>query len=101
MSDPDFKSELRSYLVGFGLALGLTALPFAFVVSGIGSHAVLVVLVAACALAQLIVQLRYFLHLDLSQQKREDLHLVLFTALVLGIMCVGTIWIMGNLATRM
>ena len=60
-----------------------------------------IILITLCALAQLVVQLRYFLHLDLSEQKREDLHLVLFTVLLLGIMSIGTIWILGNLAIRM
>ena len=101
MRNSDFKAELRAYLLGFGLALALTVVPFAVVVFGPGTQGLAIILITLCALAQLVVQLRYFLHLDLSEQKREDLHLVLFTVLLLGIMSIGTIWILGNLAIRM
>ena len=57
--------------------------------------------IGAFALVQLVVHLRFFLHIDLSHQKREDLQLILFSVLLLAIMALGTIWIMGNLATRM
>ena len=51
--------------------------------------------------AQIIIQVRYFLHIDLSRQKREDLQLILFSLLLLTVMAGGTIWIMGSLAGRM
>lgn len=58
-------------------------------------------LIAVFALAQIVVHVRFFLHIDLSGQKREDLQLILFTVLLLAIMSGGTIWIMANLYTRM
>ena len=48
-----------------------------------------------------MVHFRYFLHIDFTRQKREDLQLILFLFLLLVIMTGGTIWIMSNLATRM
>jgi cytochrome o ubiquinol oxidase operon protein cyoD len=57
--------------------------------------------IAICGLAQVVVQFRYFLHINLSLQKREDLLLILFSVLLLAIMAGGTIWIMANLAHRM
>ncbi|MCQ0093514.1 cytochrome o ubiquinol oxidase subunit IV [Roseovarius sp. M141] len=101
MNDPDFKRELRSYLTGFGLALTLTLIPFGFVFHGGLAQGTVLMVIFVCALAQAVVHLRFFLHIDLSRQKREDLQLILFSLLLLAIMSIGTIWIMANLATRM
>ena len=57
--------------------------------------------VAACAVAQVACQIAFFLHIDLTRQKREDLLLILFTVLLLIIMIGGTLWIMWSLYARM
>ena len=93
--------ERASYLVGYVLAVLLTVAAFLAVTEGrlSGGHALLVV--AILGLIQLLVHLRYFLHIDLGGQKREDLQLILFSSLLLAIMVGGTVWIMGNLAMHM
>lgn len=101
MSELNYQHEVRGYLIGFGLALLLTLVPFALIVwGGFGSVTTFIVL-GGCALAQFVVQLRFFLHIDLRRQKREDLQLILFSILLLVIMAGGTIWIVGNLGMRM
>ena len=101
MNGPDYRAERRGYLTGFALALALTLGPFALVAwGGAGRGAVLGIL-GVCALVQIVVQLRFFLHIDLSRQKREDLQLILFSTLLLAIMALGTVWIIGNLGMRM
>lgn len=97
----DYYKELRFYLTGFGIALALTAVPFAMVAWGDFPSRVTLIAVAVFGLVQVIVHFRYFLHIDLSRQKREDLQLILFSVLLLGIMGIGTVWIMANLAYRM
>jgi len=101
MTDPDHRSEARLYLAGFGLALTLTLIPFGLVHWRLMQGRALAITIAVLAVAQIVVHLRYFLHINLSRQKREDLQLILFTVLLLAIMAFGTLWIMGNLATRM
>ena len=96
-----YRRELRSYLTGLGLAVILTAVPFTLVAWGGLGTATTLWLIAVFALLQVIVQLRYFLHIDFSRQKREDLHLILFSTLLLALMAGGTIWILANLAMRM
>jgi cytochrome o ubiquinol oxidase operon protein cyoD len=96
-----YRRELRSYLTGLGLAVILTAVPFALVTWGGLGTATTLWLIAVFALLQVIVQMRYFLHIDFSRQKREDLHLILFSTLLLALMAGGTIWILANLAMRM
>lgn len=97
----DYKQDLRSYLKGLALALVLTVIPFSLVAWAGASTSVVLSVIAVCALIQAIVHFRFFLHIDLTRQKREDLQLILFSSLLLAIMIGGTIWIMSNLAMRM
>ena len=102
MSDRDERAhDLRMYVTGFVAAVVLTGLSFLTAIlqpfGKVGIFAALAVL----AVAQVVVHLRFFLHIDLSRQKREDLQLILFTVLIIGIMVAGTVWVLGNLMTRM
>ncbi|TNE34399.1 MAG: cytochrome o ubiquinol oxidase subunit IV [Alphaproteobacteria bacterium] len=99
--DLDYKRELKSYLLGYGLALLLTIIPFALVAWGALTFSTALMIIGLLGLLQIVVHFRFFLHIDLSRQKREDLQLILFSALLLIIMASGTIWIMGNLMSRM
>ena len=97
----EYKRELRAYVIGLIAAFVLTVLPFAIVAWAGWSTAAMLWIIGLFALVQTVVHFRYFLHIDLTRQKREDLHLILFSALLLIIMSAGTIWIMGNLQMRM
>ena len=93
--------ERRAYLVGAALALALTLAAFATVASGLFARTTAIVVVGALAALQMAVHLRWFLHLDLSESRREDLQLVLFAALLILLMTGGTLWIMLDLHGRM
>jgi cytochrome o ubiquinol oxidase operon protein cyoD len=92
--------ELRAYLIGFGSSVLLTAVPFILVALHKDARLTLWTL-EICAVIQVIVHLRYFLHLGLRGQHRDDLQLVLFTILILLILIGGTVWILTNLTGRM
>ena len=94
------RREFRSYLWGVGLALVLTLVSFALVHWAAVPRLTLLMVVGGFALIQMIVHLRFFLHIDF-RHKREDLLLILFSALLLFIMVAGSIWIMSSLAIRM
>lgn len=96
----DEQREFRSYVWGIGLALLLTLVPFALVNWTPLSRLTVLIVIGAFALLQMLVHFRFFLHIGFKQ-KREDLQLILFSALLLTIMVAGTIWIMTSLATRM
>lgn len=91
--------EFYHYLIGFALAAILTVLPFTLVAT-VGGKISFIVLIL-CAILQLFVHLRFFLHLSFKGQQKEDLQLVLFTALILFIMIGGSIWVLGDLYNRM
>lgn len=95
----DYTKEFRHYVIGFILATLLTAVPFSLVAFSEGRFVFPALVV--CAAAQLVVHLRFFLHLSFRGQQKEDLHLVLFTGLILLIMIGGTIGVLGNLYGRM
>lgn len=96
-----YRCELRSYLWGLGLTLCLTLLPFGLVHWSALPLSSLLYAILACAVVQVVVHFRFFLHVDLSKQRRDDLNLILFSALIFVILVGGTIWILSNLYVRM
>jgi cytochrome o ubiquinol oxidase subunit IV len=95
------RQELRSYIIGFVLALLLTALAFGLAAFKLLTGPTLMMAIGILALVQVAVHFRFFLHIDLSQQKREDLQLILFSSLLILIMVAGSLWIQANLDSRM
>jgi cytochrome o ubiquinol oxidase operon protein cyoD len=91
----------RSYGVGFGLAVLLTAIPFLLVYFGWLAGRPALVAIAVAAIVQILVHLRYFLHLDLTHTPRENLLTLCFAALLIVIMIGGSLWIMFDLHHRM
>ena len=97
----DHDSDLRSYLWGFVFSVVLSAAAFGIVLSGSFGRQTTVVALGCLGMVQLLVQLRYFLHIDGRRESKEDLYLILFSVLVLLMMGVGTVWVLGDLAGRM
>jgi cytochrome o ubiquinol oxidase operon protein cyoD len=95
----DKSKEFRHYVIGFVLATILTIIPFTLVATVGGKISFFALIL--CAILQLIVHLRFFLHLSFKGQQKEDLQLVLFTGFILFLMIGGTIWVLGDLYTRM
>lgn len=96
----DKKTEVRSYFIGALLSALLTILAFSMIYMNV-AHDVAITVIVISALAQLVVQGIYFLHLNYKKQSREDLQLVLFSTMLLLIMVFGTIWVLGDLMNRM
>jgi cytochrome o ubiquinol oxidase operon protein cyoD len=92
---------LKSYVIGFVLALVLTAIPFALVAANPLPKLATLVIIAVAAGAQVLVHLRYFLHLDLTSTPRENLLAIVFAAILIVIMVGGSFWIMLDLHDRM
>lgn len=97
----EFSTERRGYAWGFFLALVLTLIPFGLAAYSQIEPLTLYVIIAICAVVQIVVHFRFFLHITLAKNKREDLQLILFTILILTILVGGTLWILFNLYYRM
>jgi cytochrome o ubiquinol oxidase subunit IV len=78
-------------VIPFGLVVSGGGLPRSLIVSGI----------FLAAIAQVLVHLYYFLHLNGSPGERWNLLVLLFTALILVILAGGTVGIMFNLHRHM
>ncbi len=97
----DVAAERGSYIKGFVAALALTAAPFALVAWDLAGRTTVLAVIGGAALLQVAAHFRWFLHIRLHGQSRDDLQLILFTTLILILMAGGTIWILANLAARM
>ncbi len=95
--------SLRSYLVGFTLSVlltvGATLLIVAHNWSGhtFLSHLALRVAISAMAFAQFVVQLIFFLHLAHESGPRWKLGIFISTLGIVGIVVVGSVWILNHL----
>ena len=93
--------DLRPCLIGFALALILTAIPFALVATNPLPKPTTLIIIGVAAAIQVLVHLRYFLHLDLTSTPRENLVAIVFTAILIFLMVGGSFWIMFDLHNRM
>lgn len=92
---------LAGYLTGFGLALILTLIPFGLVAWGGLSIATALVVIAICAVLQVLVHLYFFLHLDMSEEQRWNTISIAFSALIMFVLVGGTVWLFYSLKFRM
>jgi cytochrome o ubiquinol oxidase subunit IV len=93
--------SLKTYVVGFALSLILTVLSFGCVMSGaVPQHLVVPGIVAFC-IAQLLVQLVFFLHMSAAPGQRDNLSIGVFTLLIIAIVVVGSLWVMHNMNAYM
>jgi cytochrome o ubiquinol oxidase operon protein cyoD len=95
------RGSFRSYATGFILAIILTLLAFALVMSGALSRSATLIGIFGAAIIQILVHLHYFLHLGRSSAASWNVLALLFTLLVMSLFIVGTLWIMHNLDYRM
>lgn len=93
--------NLKQYTVGFILSVILTIIPFGMVMGGGFSRGLLVASIAITAVAQVIVQLVYFLHMDTSSEQRWNMIAFIYTVLCIAILLVGSVWVMNYLHYNM
>ena len=93
--------EMPGILIGFGLAVILTALPFAAVVGQWLARETTLWLIAIAALLQIVVHLHFFLGVGFTSKHRERITSLLFACVLLIIMVGGTLTVMNNLYWRM
>ncbi|MFQ6372529.1 cytochrome o ubiquinol oxidase subunit IV [Shewanella sp. YIC-542] len=85
--------SVKSYLTGFVLSVILTAIPFWAVMTQAFDKTTTIVLAVTLAVVQIIVHLKYFLHLDFTPHGKENTIAFLFSALIIGLVVGLSIWI--------
>lgn len=104
---PDLRQLVRSYLIGFVVSLGLTLGAFLVTTLQVGSDGdaytplALAVGLVTLAITQLVVQLLFFFHLGREAKPRLNTVSFLFMVMVVGIVGLGSLWIMYHLDYNM
>ncbi|MHB1654938.1 MAG: cytochrome o ubiquinol oxidase subunit IV [Burkholderiales bacterium] len=93
--------ELRDYVIGMVMALILTGTAFALIVENDWPIRTRFIAIVICAILQLLVHFRYFLHIDLKKSHRDDLQLILFSGFIIALMVGGMLWVVFNENMRM
>ena len=97
-----YHGSYRAYLTGFVLAVILTAIPFAIVMSGgFESRTLTAIVVVGFAAVQMIVHMVYFLHMNSQSEEGWIMLATIFTIIVVVIMLAGSLWVMFHMNTNM
>lgn len=99
--DEHSTATVKSYTVGFILSVILTVIPFALIMMGALPRSAAILVISALAVVQILVQIFYFLHIDFSKRERWNLGSLVFTAFIVGIVIVGSLWIMFHMNENM
>lgn len=94
------KDAAKHYLLGYGLAVSLTALPFALVALRVLPAMTTLGVILIAGLVQMAVHLRWFLHLRIGGGDWR-IKALIFTVIVILIMSAGTVWVVQDMNQRM
>jgi cytochrome o ubiquinol oxidase operon protein cyoD len=93
--------SLRSYGTGFILSIILTTVAFGMVMGGLPPQGLVLTGIIGAGIAQILVHLHYFLHLNTSSSARWNILALLLTLLIMVLFIGGTLWIMYHLNQRL
>ncbi|MGY4574443.1 cytochrome o ubiquinol oxidase subunit IV [Bradyrhizobium sp. USDA 3256] len=94
--------SLQSYLIGFGLSVVLTAVPFWLVMTGaIADKQVTALIVLVLAAVQIVVHMVYFLHMNTRSENGWTMMAMIFTVIMVVIGLTGSLWVMHHLNVNM
>ena len=95
-------ASFHEYMVGFVLSVILTVIPFWLVLGDVLSSTTLAVfLIVSLGLAQMVVHMIYFLHLNTKSEAGWIVISLSFTLMLVVVAIAGSIWIMWHLNTNM
>ena len=88
-------------LTGFIICVVLTAIPFGLVLWGDLHTRGTIIVILFAGVAQLFVQLHFFLGIGFSSLRKDNGITFVFAGVLVLIMIGGTLWIMTDLGRRM
>ncbi|PVY70245.1 cytochrome bo3 quinol oxidase subunit 4 [Cupriavidus alkaliphilus] len=88
--------SVRRYTIGLLLSVALTVASFATVMTGMLRSDAAIALVVGFCVAQLLVQLVYFLHLGTAPGQRGNTVIFACTGFLIAIVVAGSLWVMHN-----
>ena len=90
-------AAVRSYLVGFVLAILLTAVSFYLAHSTLVWEPSIPIALSVLAIAQMGVHLVFFLHITAGPDSVNNVMALAFGLLIVMLLVFGSLWIMANL----
>ena len=94
--------SFRDYLIGFGLSVVLTAIPFWVVIDDVfRKREVAAVVILLFAFVQIVVHMFYFLHMNSKSEGGWTMMALIFTSVLVLIALTGSLWIMAHLDSNM
>lgn len=91
----------HSYLIGYIAATLLTGAAFTLAQNDWMTPASIVAAVSVLAIAQMLVHLIFFLHINTAPEQRTNILAFATTMLIIGIVVIGSLWIMAHLHRNM
>lgn len=92
---------MMSYITGFLLSIFLTIVPYVMVTERVFGRDSLVIGIVFFAIAQLCVQVLFFLHIPAKAKPYWNIIVFVYTLLIVAFLVIGSLWIMHNLNTNM
>ena len=95
-------ATLGGYVIGFVLSVVLTAIPFWLVMNKVIDGSTLTsFVILAFAAVQIVVHMVFFLHMNPKSEGGWNLIALIFTAVLLVIVLIGTLWVMHHMNANM
>jgi cytochrome o ubiquinol oxidase operon protein cyoD len=94
--------SMKTYVIGFVLAVILTVIPFWLVMGKVFSNSGTTGFVLlALAAVQVVVHMVYFLHMNARSEGGWNMLALVFTGMVVVILMSGSLWVMYHLNNNM
>lgn len=88
--------SLRGYVVGMVLSLLLTLASFGAVMTDVVPRSLALAAIVVLCVAQLVVQLVWFLHIGAAREQRSNTGIFICTALLIAVIVGLSLWVMHN-----
>ncbi|MGE4323044.1 MAG: cytochrome o ubiquinol oxidase subunit IV [Sphingobium sp.] len=93
---------MNGYVIGFGLSVLLTAIPFWLVMTGaLNNVQATAIIVMAFAAVQIVVHMVFFLHMNTRSEGGWTFMALIFTLVIVVITLAGSMWVMYHLNANM
>jgi cytochrome o ubiquinol oxidase subunit IV len=93
---------LGSYMIGFGLSVLLTAIPFWLVITkALANPQATGIVIMAFAAVQIVVHMIFFLHMSTRSEGGWTFMALIFTVVLVVITLSGSMWVMYHLNHNM
>ena len=93
--------DWRIYVAGYGLCIIQTGVAFAVASTSYMTHDSNLAAIACLAIGQMLVQLIFFVHLSTTPDAGANTAALAYAAMVIGLVVIGSMWIMAHLNTNM